>query len=72
MKANVTEELGLRDIPCASFRRLMVAGFVRSEQVVPGQFAFDLQSLLDHLAAVKADPGFWTLANVRKYVEATL
>ncbi len=69
MKATITEELGL-GITYTSLRRLMLAGFVRSQQVTPGQFAFDLQSYFRHLANVKVDPEFWSGANLRKYMEA--
>jgi hypothetical protein len=71
MKANITEELGL-GITYASLRRLMLAGFVRSKQVTPGQYSFCLQSYNQHLARVKADPEFWSPRgpNLKRYMEA--
>lgn len=71
MKANITEELGL-GITYASLRRLMTAGFVKSEQVTPGQYSFCLASYFRHLSAVHADPEFWAIKgkNYRRYMEA--
>ncbi len=69
LKANITEELGL-GISYDSLRRLMRAGFVKSEQRTPGQYAFCLQSYFQHVAAVRADPEFWSGKNLRRYMEA--
>lgn len=69
MRATITEELGL-GITYNSLRRLMTAGFVKWHQVTPGQYAFDLQSFYQHLAAVAADPEFWRGKNLRRYMEA--
>lgn len=70
MSLDVPEELGL-GCSYKTLRRLMIAGFVASEQVSPGQYAFDLQSFYQHRAKVRADPEFWTGANLRRFMEAT-
>ncbi len=69
MRAAITEELGL-GITYESLRRLMTAGFVKSLQVTPGQYAFDLSSFFQHCQNVRANPEFWSGANLRKYMEA--
>lgn len=69
MRATITDELGL-GITYNSLRRLMTAGFVKSRQITPGQYAFDLQSYYQHVAKVAADPEFWTGQNLRRYMEA--
>ena len=62
-------DLGL-GIGYYSLRRLCRGGFVRWQQITPGQYAFDLQSYYQHLAKVQADPEFWTGKNLKKYMEA--
>lgn len=68
MRMGITEELGL-GLSYNSLRRLMLAGFVRSIQVTPGQNAFCLQSYYKHVAAVAADAEFWTGHNLKRYME---
>jgi hypothetical protein len=69
MTSNITEQLGL-GITYISLRRLMLAGFVRSVQITPRQYAFDLQSYYQHLNHVAQDPEFWTGKNLKRYKEA--
>ena len=69
MKEDITEELGL-GLSYFSLRRLMRAGFVRSKQVTPGQYAFDLQSFFRHCAAVQADPEFWDQKRIKRFMDA--
>lgn len=69
MRATIGDVLGL-GVPYNALRRLMTAGFVRSLQITPGQYAFDLQSYRQHCDKVAADPEFWKGANLRKYMEA--
>ena len=68
MRVGITEELGL-GLSYSSLRRLMLGGFVRSIQLTPGQYAFDLQSYYQHVAKVAADPEFWTGQNLKRYME---
>lgn len=63
------EELAL-GIGYNSMRRLMRAGFVKFMQITPGQYAVDLQSYFQHVAAVRADCEFWTGKNLKRYMEA--
>ena len=69
MRANIGDELGL-GVSYNALRRLMTAGFVRSLQITPGQYAFDLHSYRQHCDKVAADPEFWSGVNRRKYMEA--
>ena len=57
-------------ISYGSMRRLTIAGFVRFRQTTPGKIDFDLQSYMQHCAAVESDPEFWTGKNLRRYMEA--
>ena len=68
MREKVTEEYGL-GITYQSLRRLMIAGFVESRQLTPGQFALNLQSFYKHCEKAR-DPEFWTGANLKRYMEA--
>lgn len=66
-RESIWREMGI-DVGSETIKRLIRAGFVRCRRIAPDTTLVDLQSLYEHLEAVR-DPEFWTEARIQQYRE---
>ena len=64
---DLCRNLGL-DVSYDTIRRLINGKFLRVRRVAPNSILLELESLYDHLEAVR-DPEFWTPERIKRYRE---
>lgn len=67
LTSDLFRDLGL-DVSYDTVRRLINGGFLRVRRIAPNSIVLELESLYDHLEAVR-DPEFWTEARIKAYRE---